>query len=145
MWSSWGNSWGASWGASWGYQEGGGGPGKTSRYGWANERAAHEHALQEMERVKHAQSTLRQTQQPEAVKLADMIDVYQAGDLDISDLVTQQQILRVQINARDEFAKEIKMAQNAINAYLRDEQEAIDALFADFEANIKIVGVTFNA
>jgi hypothetical protein len=144
MWSSWGNSWGASWGASWGYQEGGGGPGKSS-YGWANERAAHERALQEMERVKHAQSTLRQTQQPEALKLADMIDVYQAGDLDISDLVTQQQILRAQINARDEFAKEIKMAQNAINAYLKDEQEAIDALFADFEANIKIVGVTFNA
>ena len=133
MWASWGYSWGRSWGNSWGFQEGGGGSSK----GWANERQIFEESL--LDRVRKAQTALRKIEQPAAKKIAQLINKYEVGNIEIDELRKQNAILQAQIKNKEEFAKELKLAENAINEFLADEQEAIDVLLADFELSVQTI------
>lgn len=143
-WPSWGKSWGKSWGASWGYQDqpsvGGGMSGK----GWARERQIHEAALEEIEkdrRLREAQQIIRDI----GVKGADVaqaINSYQIGGIELDQLIKKQIILAELAKTHAEFAKEINLAQNAIKEYLKDEQEAIDVLFAALDDDLQFLEVT---
>ena len=124
-WDAWGSSWGSSWGYSWGFskQPQGGGPGRSRKgKGWANERAAFEQSLRQ------AQTTLRKTQKPEAVKLAQKINAYEVGTIDLDALRVENAQLQARLQVKQEHEAEMQAAQQAIQAYIEDEQDAIDAL-----------------
>ncbi len=138
-WDAWGGSWGYSWGNSWGFFEqpqGGGGPGKASkRKGWANERAAFEQSLA----LRQAQTTLRKTNKPEAVKLAQKINAYEIGNIDLEALRIENAQLQARLQIKQEFQAEMQSAQKAIQEYIQDEQDAIDALMLSVEMDSDLV------
>ncbi len=138
-WDAWGGSWGYSWGNSWGFFEqpqGGGGPGKSRRgKGWANERAAFEQSLA----LRQAQTTLRKTNKPEAVKLAQKINAYEIGNIDLEALRIENAQLQARLQIKQEFQAEMQSAQKAIQEYIQDEQDAIDALMLSVEMDSDLV------
>jgi hypothetical protein len=142
-WDAWGGAWGNSWGFSWGFSEqvqGGGGSGKTQKKrGWANERAALEQSLT----LRQAQTTLRKTQKPEAVKLARTINAYEVGNIDLKSLRIENAQLQARLQVKQEFEAEMQAVQQAIQAYIEDEQDAIDALMLSVEMDSDIILNTF--
>ena len=133
-WDAWGGSWGFAWGYSWGFrEEGGGGSGKRRKKGWANERAALEQSLRQ------AQSSLRKTNKPEAVKLAQKINAYEVGGIDLDALRIENAQLQARIQVKEEFQIEMQKAQEIIQAYIEDEQEAIDTLILSLEMDMDML------
>jgi ABC-type phosphate transport system auxiliary subunit len=142
-WDAWGKSWGYSWGSSWGFSEqvqGGGGSGKTQKKrGWANERAALEQSLT----LRQAQTVLREVKKPEAVKLAQKINAYEVGNIDLESLRIENAQLQARLQVKEEYQAEMQLAQQAIQAYIEDEQDAIDALMLSVEMDSDIILNTF--
>jgi ABC-type phosphate transport system auxiliary subunit len=142
-WDAWGGAWGNSWGFSWGFSEqvqGGGGSGKTQKKrGWANERAALEHSLT----LRQAQTVLREVKKPEAVKLAQKINAYEVGNIDLDSLRIENAQLQARLQVKQEYQAEMQAAQQAIQTYIEDEQEAIDALMLSVEMDSDIILKTF--
>ena len=142
-WNAWGKSWGYSWGSSWGFFEqieGGGGSGKTQKKrGWANERAALEQSLT----LRQAQTVLREVKKPEAVKLAQKINAYEVGNIDLESLRIENAQLQARLQIKQEYQAEMQLAQQAIQAYIEDEQDAIDALMLSVEMDTDIILKTF--
>ena len=140
-WDAWAGSWGYSWGFSWGFREqGGGGSGKSRRQrGWANERAALEQSLT----LRQAQSVLREVKKPEAVKLAQKINAYEVGNIDLEALRIENAQLQARLQVKQEYQAEMQLAQQAIQAYIEDEQDAIDALMLSVEMDSDLVLKTF--
>jgi ABC-type phosphate transport system auxiliary subunit len=142
-WDAWGKSWGYSWGSSWGFSEqvqGGGGSGKTQKKrGWANERAALEQSLT----LRQAQTVLRDVKKPEAVKLAQKINAYEVGNIDLESLRIENAQLQARLQIKQEYQAEMQLAQQAIQAYIEDEQDAIDALMLSVEMDSDIVLKSF--
>jgi uncharacterized tellurite resistance protein B-like protein len=134
-WDAWGGSWGFAWGYSWGFKEegGGGSGGKRRKKGWANERAALEQSLRQ------AQSSLRKTNKPEAVKLAQKINAYEVGGIDLDALRIENAQLQARIQVKEEFQVEMQKAQEIIQAYIEDEQEAIDTLILSLEMDMDML------
>jgi hypothetical protein len=134
-WDAWGGSWGFAWGYSWGFREegGGGSGGKRRKKGWANERAALEQSLRQ------AQSSLRKTNTPEAVKLAQKINAYEVGGIDLDALRIENAQLQARIQVKEEFQVEMQKAQEIIQAYIEDEQEAIDTLILSLEMDMDML------
>jgi hypothetical protein len=134
-WDAWGGSWGFAWGYSWGFREegGGGSGGKRRKKGWANERAALEQSLRQ------AQSSLRKTNKPEAVKLAQKINAYEVGGIDLDALRIENAQLQARIQVKEEFQIEMQKAQEIIQAYIEDEQEAIDTLILSLEMDMDML------
>ena len=134
-WDAWGGSWGFAWGYSWGFREegGGGSGGKRRKKGWANERAALEQSLRQ------AQSSLRKTNKPEAVKLAQKINAYEVGGIDLDALRIENAQLQARIQVKEEFQVEMQKAQEIIQAYIEDEQEAIDTLILSLEMDMDML------
>jgi uncharacterized tellurite resistance protein B-like protein len=134
-WDAWGGSWGFAWGYSWGFREegGGGSGGKRRKKGWANERAALEQSLRQ------AQSSLRKTNKPEAVKLAQKINAYEVGGIDLDALRIENAQLQARIQVKEEFQVEMQKAQDIIQAYIEDEQEAIDTLILSLEMDMDML------
>ena len=134
-WDAWGGSWGFAWGYSWGFREegGGGSGGKRRKKGWANERAALEQSLRQ------AQSSLRKTNKPEAVKLAQKINAYEVGGIDLDALRIENAQLQARIQVKEEFQLEMQKAQEIIQAYIEDEQEAIDTLILSLEMDMDML------
>jgi ABC-type phosphate transport system auxiliary subunit len=142
-WDAWGKSWGYSWGSSWGFSEqvqGGGGSGKTQKKrGWANERAALEQSLT----LRQAQTVLREVKKPEAVKLAQKINAYEVGNIDLDSLRIENAQLQARLQVKQEYQAEMQAAQQAIQAYIEDEQDAIDALMLSVDMDTDIILKTF--
>ena len=142
-WNAWGKSWGYSWGSSWGFSEqieGGGGSGKTQKKrGWANERAALEQSLT----LRQAQTVLREVKKPEAVKLAQKINAYEVGNIDLESLRIENAQLQARLQIKQEYQAEMQLAQQAIQAYIEDEQDAIDALMLSVDMDTDIILKTF--
>jgi ABC-type phosphate transport system auxiliary subunit len=142
-WDAWGGAWGNSWGFSWGFSErieGGGGSGKTQKKrGWANERAALEQSLT----LRQAQTVLREVKKPEAVKLAQKINAYEVGNIDLESLRIENAQLQARLDTKQEYQAEMQLAQQAIQAYIEDEQDAIDALMLSVEMDSDIILNTF--
>jgi ABC-type phosphate transport system auxiliary subunit len=142
-WDAWGGAWGNSWGFSWGFSEqvqGGGGSGKTQKKrGWANERAALEQSLT----LRQAQTVLREVKKPEAVKLAQKINAYEVGNIDLESLRIENAQLQARLQVKEEYQAEMQLAQQAIQAYIEDEQDAIDALMLSVEMDTDIILNTF--
>jgi ABC-type phosphate transport system auxiliary subunit len=142
-WNAWGKSWGYSWGSSWGFSEqieGGGGSGKTQKKrGWANERAALEQSLT----LRQAQTVLREVKKPEAVKLAQKINAYEVGNIDLESLRIENAQLQARLQVKEEYQAEMQLAQQAIQAYIEDEQDAIDALMLSVDMDTDIILKTF--
>ena len=138
-WDAWGKSWGYSWGSSWGFSEqvqGGGGSGKTQKKrGWANERAALEQSLT----LRQAQTVLREVKKPEAVKLAQKINAYEVGNIDLESLRIENAQLQARLQVKEEYQAEMQLAQQAIQAYIEDEQDAIDALMLSVDMDTDII------
>jgi hypothetical protein len=141
-WDAWGGAWGDSWGFSWGFAEeeiGGGGNGKQRKpkkvRGWANERAAFEQSLT----LRQAQSVLREVKTPETVKLAQKINAYEVGNIDLDALRIENAQLQARIQVKQEYQSEMQLAQQAIQAYIEDEQDAIDALMLSVEMDSDII------
>jgi hypothetical protein len=142
-WDAWGGAWGNSWGSSWGFSEqvqGGGGSGKTQKKrGWANERAALEQSLT----LRQAQTVLREVKKPEAVKLAQKINAYEVGNIDLDSLRIENAQLQARLQVKEEYQAEMQLAQQAIQAYIEDEQDAIDALMLSVDMDTDIILNTF--
>jgi ABC-type phosphate transport system auxiliary subunit len=142
-WDAWGGAWGNSWGFSWGFSEqvqGGGGSGKSRKQrGWANERAALEQSLT----LREAQSVLREVKKPEAVKLAQKINAYEVGNINLEALRIENAQLQARLQVKQEYQAEMQLAQQAIQAYIEDEQDAIDALMLSVEMDSDLVLKTF--
>jgi ABC-type phosphate transport system auxiliary subunit len=142
-WDAWGGAWGNSWGFSWGFSEqvqGGGGSGKTQKKrGWANERAALEQSLT----LRQAQTVLREVKKPEAVKLAQKINAYEVGNIDLESLRIENAQLQARLQVKEEYQAEMQLAQQAIQTYIEDEQDAIDALMLSVEMDSDIILNTF--
>jgi ABC-type phosphate transport system auxiliary subunit len=142
-WDAWGGAWGNSWGFSWGFSEqvqGGGGSGKTQKKrGWANERAALEQSLT----LRQAQTVLREVKKPEAVKLAQKINAYEVGNIDLESLRIENAQLQARLQVKQEYQAEMQAAQQAIQTYIEDEQDAIDALMLSVEMDSDIILNTF--
>jgi ABC-type phosphate transport system auxiliary subunit len=142
-WDAWGGAWGNSWGFSWGFSEqvqGGGGSGKTQKKrGWANERAALEQSLT----LRQAQTVLREVKKPEAVKLAQKINAYELGNIDLESLRIENAQLQARLQIKQEYQAEMQLAQQAIQAYIEDEQDAIDALILSVDMDSDIILKTF--
>jgi hypothetical protein len=141
-WDAWGGSWGYAWGFSWGFREetGGGGSGKQrKRRGWANERAAFEQSLT----LRQAQTVLRETKSPESVKLAQKINAYEVGNIDIDALRIENARLEVRLQNATEYKAEMQLAQQAIKEYIQDEQEAIDTLLLTIDMDSEILLSSF--
>jgi ABC-type phosphate transport system auxiliary subunit len=138
-WDAWGGAWGNSWGFSWGFSEqvqGGGGSGKTQKKrGWANERAALEQSLT----LRQAQTVLREVKKPEAVKLAQKINAYEVGNIDLESLRIENAQLQARLQVKEEYQAEMQAAQQAIQTYIEDEQDAIDALMLSVEMDSDII------
>lgn len=143
-WPTWGKSWGKSWGGSWGYKEqvlSGGGPSANASAGWARERYLHEQGLIERQKLREAQAALRKTEEPAAVEMARAINRYEVGAIEIDELRVKNAILTQRLKNNTELRQELEIAQAAIDVYLIDEQESIDVLMADFDADLQIIGV----
>lgn len=145
MSGSYGLSWGSSWGNSWGFQQGGGGGGSAggsagASKGWVRERQIFEQSR--LDFLRKAQATLRKTEQPAAKKIAQLINKYEVGNLEIDELRKQNAILLGQIKNKEEFAKELTLASIAIDEFLAEEQEAIEVLLADFELSAQAIMLT---
>jgi hypothetical protein len=145
-WDAWGGSWGKAFGYSWGLveaQEEGGGSGKQRRQkkqkGWPNERAAFEHSLT----LRQAQSVLREVKKPEAIKLAQKINAYEVGNIDLESLRIENAQLQARLQVKQEYQAEMQLAQQAIQAYIEDEQDAIDALMLSVDMDTDIILKTF--
>jgi hypothetical protein len=143
-WDAWGGSWGYAWGFSWGFREeaGGGsgrGSGKQIKRGWANERAAFERSLT----LRQAQTVLRETKSPESVKLAQKINAYEVGNIDIDALRIENARLEARLQNATEFKAEMQLAQQAIKEYIQDEQEAIDTLLLTIDMDSEILLSSF--
>ena len=138
-WDAWGGAWGYAWGYSWGFrEEGGGGPGKARKQrGWANERAAQEQSLRQ------AQTALRETKNPESIKLAQKVNAYEIGNIDLDALRIENAQLQARLDTAQEFRTEMQAAQKIIQSYIEDEQEAIDALMLSVEMDANIVLSSF--
>ena len=137
-WDAWGGSWGDSWGFSWGFRQktGGGGSGNQKRRkGWANEKAALEQSLT----LRQAQSVLREVKKPEATKLAQKINAYEIGNIDLEALRIENALLQARLQNKQEFQEEMQAAQKAIQEYIQDEQDAIDALMLSVEMDSDLV------
>ena len=134
-WDAWGGAWDFAWGYSWGFrEEGGGGTGKARKQrGWANERAAQEQSLHK------AQTALRETKNPESIKLAQKVNAYEIGNIDLDVLRIENAQLQARLDSVQEFRAEMQKAQEIIQAYIEDEQEAIDALMISVEMDANIV------
>jgi hypothetical protein len=143
-WDAWGGAWGNAWGAAWGFSEetggGGGRPGKRKKVrGWAHERAVFEQSLT----LRQAQSVLRKIQKPETVKIAQKINAYEIGNIDLDALRIENAQLQARLLVKQEFQAEMQAAQQAIQAYIEDEQEAIDALMLSIEMDANIISGSF--
>jgi hypothetical protein len=143
-WDAWGGSWRYAWGAAWGFSEetggGGGSPGKRKKFrGWANERAAFERSLT----LRQAQSVLREIKKPETVKLAQKINAYEIGNIDLEALRIENAELQARLQVKQEFQAEMQAAQQAIQSYIEDEQEAIDVLMLSVEMDTNIISGSF--
>jgi hypothetical protein len=142
-WDAWGGAWAGTFGYSWGYSEeiaGGGGSGKQRKQkGWANERAAFEQSLT----LRQAQTTLRKTKKPEAVKLAQKINAYETGGIDLDALRIENAQLQARLKSTHEYQAEMQAAQQAIQSYIDDEQEAIELLMLSIEMDSEIISMTF--
>ncbi len=147
-WDAWGGAWGYSWGFAWGLAEqeeqtGGGGNGKPRKQrkqkGWANERAAFEQSLT----LRQAQTVLREVKKPEAVKLAQKINAYEVGNIDLESLRIENAQLQARLQVKQEYQAEMQAAQQAIQTYIEDEQDAIDALMLSVEMDSDIILNTF--
>jgi len=138
-WDAWGGAWGFAWGYSWGFwEEGGGGSGgKRRKRGWANERAAQEQSLRK------AQTALRETKNPESIKLAQKVNAYEIGNIDLDALRIENAQLQARLDTAQEFRTEMQTAQKIIQSYIEDEQEAIDALMISVEMDANIVLSSF--
>ena len=144
-WDAWGGAWGFAWGYSWGFrEEGGGGSGnaqkgkqKGKQRGWANERAAQEQSLRK------AQTALRETKNPESIKLAQKVNAYEIGNIDLDALRIENAQLQSRLDTAQEFRVEMQTAQGIIQAYIEDEQEAIDVLMLSLEMDVNIVSSSF--
>jgi len=144
-WDAWGGAWGFAWGYSWGFrEEGGGGSGNAKRgkqkgkqRGWANERAAQEQSLRK------AQTALRETKNPESIKLAQKVNAYEIGSIDLDALRIENAQLQARFDTAQEFRAEMRKAQEIIQAYIEDEQEAIDVLMLSLEMDVNIVSSSF--
>jgi hypothetical protein len=138
-WDAWGGAWGFAWGYSWGFREqgGGGSGGKRRKKGWANERAAQEQSLRQ------AQIALRQTQNPESIKLAQKVNAYEIGNIDLDALRIENAQLQARLDSVQEFRAEMQNAQKIIQTYIEDEQEAIDVLMLSVEMDVNIVLSSF--
>jgi len=144
-WDAWGGAWGYSWGFAWGFAEqeeqtDGGGNGKQRKQkGWANERAEFEQSLT----LRQAQTVLREVKKPEAVKLAQKINAYEVGNIDLESLRIENAQLQARLQVKQEYQAEMQAAQQAIQTYIEDEQEAIDALMLSVEMDSDIILNTF--
>jgi FtsZ-binding cell division protein ZapB len=138
-WDAWGGSWGYAWGYSWGFRAatGGGGRGSSKQKirGWAKERADFEKSLA----LRHAQTVLRKTKSPEFVKLAQKINAYEVGNIDIDALRIENAQLEVRLQNATEYKAEMQLAQQAIKEYIQDEQEAIDTLLLTIDMDSEIL------
>jgi len=135
---AWGGAWSTAWSYSWGFRQetGGGGSGNQKRRkGWANERAALEQSLT----LRQAQSVLREVKKPEAIKLAQKINAYEIGNIDLEALRIENALLQARLQNKQEFQEEMQAAQKAIQEYIQDEQEAIDALMLSVEMDSDLV------
>lgn len=114
---------------------GGSGNAKIKLKGWANERAAYEASLH----PKKIQTILRQTGNKQAKRIAKIIYNYDIGNIDLDILKEENKILKSRLRIKEEYTKELEIAQEIMAAFIEDEQDAIDVLMTDFKITISLV------
>lgn len=143
-WDAWGGAWGYAWGGAWGFKEesGGGGVAKRGKKtrGWVNERAAFDASVQNFRTgIKETQASLRQTKDAQAIRIANKINTYDVGRIDLDALRIENEALKSRLKINEEYSQSLQEAQEIMDAFIEDEQDAIDLLFADFEIDVSIV------
>jgi predicted NAD/FAD-dependent oxidoreductase len=104
---------------------GGGGSGK----GWAHERAMLEHSLT------RAQKVVARSPNKVAKRVARKLTQYLADDLDISEIVKEVAALKIEVQTRAELRAQLEAAALELEAFILDEQEAIETLLMAMESD----------
>lgn len=105
----------------------GGGPGKTSKRGWANERAKFEQSLRTeevAEQVKAAQRVLKKAQSESAQRLGELVAEYEAARASLDEL--REQVARIERESR--IREEVEVASKVVEIFAREEEEIIAIL-----------------
>lgn len=105
----------------------GGGPGKTSKRGWANERARFEESLRTeevAEQVKAAQRVLKKAQSESAQRLGELVTEYEAARASLDEL--REQVARIERESR--IREEVEVASKVVEIFAREEEEIIAIL-----------------
>lgn len=106
---------------------GGGGPGKTAKRGWANERARFEESLRTeevAEQVKAAQRVLKKAQSESAQRLGELVTEYEAARASLDEL--REQVARIERESR--IREEVEVASKVVEIFAREEEEIIAIL-----------------
>ena len=106
---------------------GGGGPGKTSKRGWANERAKFEQSLRTEEvpeQIRAAQRVLKKAQSESAQRLGELVAEYEAARASLDEL--REQVARIERESR--IREEVEVASKVVEIFAREEEEIIAIL-----------------
>ncbi len=105
----------------------GGGPGKTSKRGWANERARFEESLRTeevAEQVKAAQRVLKKAQSESAQRLGELVTEYEAARASLDEL--REQVARIERESR--LREEVEVATKVVEIFAREEEDLLAIL-----------------
>ena len=131
MASAWGLSWAKPWGNSWGViVTGGGGLGKQRKVrGWANERAAQEASLRPI--AEPVVTVVAKPKKPEPVYTFEPIEGLKQ---ELEQIRTELELKKVSAEAR-------LMAKQEYDAFVEEENEAIEALMALISYEESLIGI----
>ena len=105
----------------------GGGPGKTSKRGWANERARFEESLRTeevAEQVKAARRVLKKAQSESAQRLGELVAEYEAARASLDEL--REQVARIERESR--LREEVEVATKVVEIFAREEEDLLAIL-----------------
>lgn len=105
----------------------GGGPGKTSKRGWANERARFEESLrieEVPEQIKAARRVLKKAQSESAQRLGELVAEYEAARASLDEL--REQVSRIERESR--LREEVEVAAKVVEIFAREEEELLAIL-----------------
>lgn len=130
MASAWGLSWGGAWGNAWGVissgttVQPGGGPAQKYDKGlraYADEWWA----------LRYAKKELAKVDAPAPKKLVKQIKRYQSDQINLDQFRRETEALIFEIRSEIELKQELEKAAQEIEAFIQDEQEALDFLLLD--------------
>jgi len=105
----------------------GGGPGKTSKRGWANERARFEQSLRTEEvpeQIRAAQRVLKKAQSESAQRLGELVAEYEAARASLDEL--REQVARIERESR--LREEVEVATKVVEIFAREEEDLLAIL-----------------